>query len=524
MKKLIDISAYPVLSQRDAQSLESRVLVSEEAEWAAMQEAGRGIAEQLFADYQELGGMSKRSRVLLLLGKGHNGGDACISLRCLIEAGYEFELTVVSSHPLSALRPLALRAWDDLLVRQKNIRHCSIDDDFEEMLSSSYDLVIDGLLGLGYRPPLSERVVRLLQTINRLDVGTRVSVDIPTGLHDAGAHENSFRADLTYATGIVKRAMIHQEAQACVGRIRFVDLGFFDDRQCSSPSQTAYFLSDQNLRFLHAWRDAQMYKKSFGHVFLFAGSRPYAGALVMAAEAALRSGAGLVTAFCPASLHGHLVSKLPEIMWTPWAETPDGSLSLEDRYLLRKAQETATAMVVGPGLGDSPETFAVVKEIVETMPCPLVLDASALQAPLSAILQQRPRSFASVVLTPHLGELRQLGWKGEGYPSDEELASLARQWNAWLFCKGTQSRLTCGEEVFYHLHGHPVLARGGSGDVLAGLLGGRLAVHKKIDIVPLAEAIVWHGKAARTLAQKRGTEAVRITEIFSFLHPQMSQI
>lgn len=490
------------------------MLVDQDLEWAAMQSAGQAIAEQLVEDYQEIGSLPDEFSLLALVGKGHNGGDALLAISHFMEMGYQIDLTIVMNE-IDSLRPLTRRAWDEILISGCDVSVLSSEEAILHLSENdSYEVVLDGWLGLGFRPPLDQKTGQLLELVNQMDVRTRVSVDTPTGLSDEGKPAVSFIADFTYATGIVKQAMLVESNLFALGQVRYLDLGFFKDSQ---PVVESSVICDGSLGFLQKWRSAQSYKKTFGHVFIFAGSRDYAGALLMTAEAALRGGTGLVTAFCPASLHGHCVAALPEVMWLRWEETKEGTFALDDRFLLKKAQEHATSMVVGPGLGDSTETFLLVKEIVKTISCPIVFDASALQKGLVEVLTKRPSHFARPVLTPHLGELKSLFGTKEFNYSANQLKQWAKDTEVWLLAKGSHSVLTNGDERCYFIDGHPVLARGGSGDILAGLLASRLAVCGETKIEPLAEGLSWHGNAARKLARAKGTQAVRIRELFDYL-------
>ena len=238
----------------------------------------------------------------------------------------------------------------------------------------------------------------------------------------------------------------------------------------------------------------------------------------MATRAALRSGAGLVTAFVPESFAAQFAAAAPEAMWVPWPETPDGGLSLEGQYILREKLPRASAIAIGPGMGIERETQVLVQEILKTTDLPVVLDADALQPTnLHAI-----RSPA--VLTPHLGEMTRLLGGKLTVNIDEEMDGILktiREFSATnkvtTLLKGPLTWISDGNRLNVNTFGSPVLARGGSGDLLTGLLGGLLA-----QGTPTFEAAniatVWHGMAAEHLARNRGQTATKSTLLLNYLH------
>ena len=241
----------------------------------------------------------------------------------------------------------------------------------------------------------------------------------------------------------------------------------------------------------------------------------------MSTLAALRSGAGLVTAFVPESLVAAFAARAPEAMWVGWPETPAGGLALEGEHLVREKIARATVFVIGPGLGRDSETLALAKSIVALSTVPLVIDADALQ-PDIVNAGKAPR-----VLTPHAGELARIS--GAEIP------------NATLVLKGPVTRIggsavlqpalnaskrglkhrATAECVYHSFFGGPVLARGGSGDLLAGLIGGLLAQQPRDPALAAARGVVWHGLAADALARAHGQTAVQVTQLLDFLSPAL---
>lgn len=476
--------AYPILSCEQAAAFEAEYFGGDEGrEWTAMLAAGRALAAAVAEDFGEIGGWPVReARVLVLAGKGHNAGDALIAAEALHARFGSVAVDVVFVFGERALRPLARRAWEELSTRARRVRTDAGD------WAAGYDLCIDGVFGFQFRAPLAGGAAELLARVNAWPVRMRAAVDLPSGLGEAAA----FRADFSYATGIVKTPLLELSN---AGRVRFLDLGFFG--KCNPMGYTRLGLGSGVLAELGGWRAAGSDKRSFGHLLVVAGSRRYPGAALMATEAALRAGAGLVTAAVPESLVPAFAARLPEAMWLGLPETPEGGLALEGLGLVREAFGRATAVLMGPGLGRERETLALALEIAKASPRPLVIDADALQPEIVAA------GGVGRIFTPHAGEFARI-----------EAAIPA---GAVTVRKGPITRIEAGGAVYHSFFGGPVLARGGSGDLLAGMIGGLLAQGPEDALRAAARGVVWHGRAADLLAQSRGAQAVRTTELLDFL-------
>ena len=478
------IPSHPILSCDETRALEEKLFAGEEAkEWAAMQRAGRAVGAAVLRDFEEIGGFPAEGRVLVLVGKGHNGGDALIAAEFLLEQFPQAQANVVFVFGERVLRPLATRAWQALVhAAPARVRGC-------EGGLSSYDLCLDGIFGFQFRPPAEARVATLIGRANARAIRLRAAVDLPS----AGL----FHADFTYATGSVKSPVVDDPA---AGRLRYLDLGFFGDE---APGKQRV-LTSAVLAPLGELRPARCDKRTFGHLFVVGGSRSYPGAVLMSTCAAIRSGAGLVTAFVPESLVPAYAARVPEAMWEGWPETPDGGLAFEGIHLLRARLERASAVVVGPGLAREPETLALVGEIVKSAAVPVLLDADALQPEIVRAAK------TPLVLTPHAGEFKRIAG-GAG------LEKFAAESGATIVLKGPVTRIAAGEFVYHSFFGGPVLARGGSGDVLAGLTGGLLAQTPADPALAAARGAVWHGMAADLLARAHGQVAVQTTQLLDFL-------
>ncbi len=478
---------HPLLDCAASAAWEERVLGREASrEWAAMLSAGRAVARALQEDLAGAGQATTCGRLLLLVGKGHNGGDALLAAAELLrQSANDWRVEVGFVFGQNHLKPLALRAWQNLqdaggAERVRVVRRAEI--------AGAYAAVLDGVFGFQFRPPLPEPAIAWIAAAARAEATVRAAVDLPSGLDEAGA----FVADATYATGILKTPLL-----GCrnAGRLRYLDLDFFDD---AAPGDQRV-ITPQVLQPLRRLRPAQSDKRSFGHLVIIGGSRSYPGAVAMSAAAALHSGVGLLTVCLPASVAPAMAARWPEAMWMGCAETEDGGIAMESGLAIRGSLRRAQALLIGPGLGREPETQALVAELIGSSEIPLVLDADALMPDLVG------RGAAHRILTPHAGEWERI----------EKGVNAAK---STVVRKGSITTIE-HEGVTYHgVDGGPVLARGGSGDILAGLIAGLLAGRPEEPALAAVQGVAWQGLAARSVAREQGEVAVRTTAVIDHLN------
>lgn len=473
--------AHPILTAAESGAHEYRLLKGDPIkEWAAMQSAGRALARGILDDFREIGGFPPDARLLLLLGKGHNGGDACLAAHALLAQFPALEIEAAPVTSPDTWKPLAKKAWATLHSKARVVT----------TPAGAYDLVIDGLYGFSYRPPLDLPSATLLSRVNQLPIRFRAAVDLPSGLDDAAA----FRADFTYATGIVKENIT---GLPNAGRIRYLDLGFFND---PAPITTNKFVLTPDVLWpLKSLRPSLSDKRHYGRVFLVVGSMAFPGAAMMAALGAVYSGAGLVTAFVPADLVPAFSARLPEVIWVGLPVGQDGQMGVDGLPCILPRLTKIGALVMGPGLGPSRRTHALLAEILKQTELPAVLDADALHEDLTTAAR------GPLILTPHEGEYLRLG------PGATSGHITVR--------KGPFTRIDSQGMTYHSFFGGPVLSRGGSGDILAGMMGALLAQNTADPTQAAARALVWHGMAADAMARSQGSVSVKTTDLLNYLGP-----
>jgi NAD(P)H-hydrate epimerase len=235
------------------------------------------------------------------------------------------------------------------------------------------------------------------------------------------------------------------------------------------------------------------------------GFQGYPGSILMSVLAALKSGVGLLTAFVPQSLVPSFAARAPEAMWVGWPGDSGTGPTLEGLPLLTQRWGRASALLAGPGIGREPSTHELLRQIVKSSPVPLVLDADALQPDL--VREARvPR-----ILTPHVGEFARIA-------RGADFRAFLSETGATVVLKGPVTCIASATSPVYHsFFGGPILARGGSGDILSGLIGGLLSQSPENQVVAACQGAVWHGLAADSLARAQGQTAARVTELIDQL-------
>ncbi|PXA05675.1 NAD(P)H-hydrate dehydratase [Coraliomargarita sinensis] len=513
--------AHPVLSCADAKQYESKLMTDDAAEWAAMQKAGAGISRCIMRDYQELRPLPDHMRILALVGKGHNGGDALLACGELLAHFPRARVDLILTASPDDLKPLCARALKGLEGRVKRHRFEveSVEQGHDLLDSISegrgFHICLDGLLGMDFRPPLRSPLDVLIQAVNDYDaIDLRAAVDLPSGAGDE-ASELKFEADFSYATGIAKKPLF--EGIANCGRVRYLDLGFYNHPEAEALDGAEYVLTPRILKPLNKLRPASVDKRKFGHLFIVGGSAYMPGALLMSVQAAVRSGVGLVTAFAPESVAAALSAQVPEAMWVPWPETSNGTLNPRAIPLLMDRISMASAVLVGPGLGHDRNTELLAQDMATKVELPVVFDADGLRSRVVEIAQKRKSSYGKIVVTPHMGEFMRIAKITEPDYDPETLLSFSRIYNVITLLKGANTRICDGETILYNTTGGPVLSRGGSGDLLSGLIAGMIAQNNSDEMTAVARGAMLHGLAAQRLARARGQIMVNTTQLLDYL-------
>ncbi|MCL2660093.1 MAG: NAD(P)H-hydrate dehydratase [Acidobacteriaceae bacterium] len=461
-------------------------------------------------------------RVVALCGKGNNGGDGFVAARRLAADGWSVTVALLGN--AADIRPgEASEAFARLRSEtpQVDIRETHGASELLPLLVPC-DLVIDAIVGTGFQPPLRGVAATARDLVNQHPVPV-VAVDLPSGWDadsTAASADGAIRADAVVTFTAPKPAHVFGHlTREIFGPVVVAPIG--------SPAEAVR--TDASLTWAGASkslaerpRQATAHKGSFGHVLVVGGSAGLTGAPAMASLAALRAGAGLVTAAVPEKIASLVGSFAPELMVRLLLAGPEGAVSLENLagHRLAELLERTTVLAVGPGLSQRGEASAFARELVAKTRLPMVLDADALNA-FSGQADKIDGSGRTLVLTPHPGEMARLaGLSIQQVEADR--IGLARRFasehQVTLVLKGWRTLIAHpGGRVAVNTSGNPAMAKGGSGDVLTGILAAMLAQFPDHPGRAVEAAVYLHGLAANFAVRAADEHTLLATDVMAHL-------
>ncbi len=436
-----------------------------------MENAASALMAEMEKFFDGLAGV----RVGILCGKGNNGGDGLALARRLSIRGVPVRVALLA--PFAAVGGEAKINLAILRKMDVDIQQDASPRLLADVISWS-DIIVDALLGVGLSAPLKGVYARVVDRVNASGRPV-VAVDIPTGIEaDTGAVlGTAIRADLTVTMALLKRGLVLNPGAQYAGTVRVADIGI--PAEVIEKEKITVELLTRGM----AWgavtrRKPDAHKGDFGHLMVIAGSPGKAGAAVMTARGALRMGPGLVSVATPNGQVPIIQSQIFEAMCVPAAESIEGTLGTGSEDELYRTAGKMSAVAIGPGLSTHFETVQVVRNLVQRLTVPLVIDADGLNA-LVGFTEILKKAKAPVILTPHPGEMgRLLSMSSTDVQRDRVGIALefAMSRNVTLVLKGAGTVIaTPDRKVFINSTGNPGMATGGTGDVLTGMIGGLLA-------------------------------------------------
>ncbi|MEW5723356.1 MAG: NAD(P)H-hydrate dehydratase [Thermodesulfobacteriota bacterium] len=480
-----------------------------------MENAGRGAAGLVRKHLGELGGR----RVAVVCGRGNNGGDGFVMGRVFHGWG-----AVVRFYLLSEIGRVGGDARVNLEVARKmglEIVEIREEAHLDRLDLAWADLIVDAVFGTGLNSEVKGLYRAVIEIINGAGRPV-VAVDVPSGLDaDTGRVLGvAVGADLTVTFGLPKAGLLLPPGEQLAGRLEVVDIGI-PPHVLAEADPRKELLVEETLRGLLRPRPPDSHKGAFGHVLIVAGSTGKTGAAAMAALAAARSGAGLVTLAVPTGLNPILEAKVTEPMTEPLPEEAPGFLAAEATGRVLELAAGKTVLALGPGLSTRPGAVRVVRELVEKVELPLVIDADGLNA---LAREQGPvvlkKARREVVLTPHPGEMSRLaGLATKDIQADRlgAAAGFAREYGVILVLKGHRTVVAAPDgRLYLNTTGGPHLASGGQGDVLTGLIAGLIAQGlSALDAARLGVFV--HGLAADQAAAAKGPVGLLASDLLAGL-------
>jgi hydroxyethylthiazole kinase-like uncharacterized protein yjeF len=473
-----------------------------------MENAGRGFVEFLKERFSPLGD----HRIVIVCGRGNNGGDGMVVARLLHEEGLKPRVLLLAD-------PNGLKG--DAAVNWERLKPCGPPEVVEDSAAwrclkpglQDATLVIDALFGTGLSKPVEGFLAEVIRDMNGAFPQARVvAVDLPSGISaDTGELIGEcVRADASVTFTAPKIAHVLPPACERVGEWVVKAIGTPAEALVNDRELQLNLTCREELAWLARPRPVEAHKGIFGHVLILAGSIGKTGAAAMAAKAALRAGAGLVTVATARNALPIIASLGMEYMTEPLPETAAGTISLRalDEGRLDHLVEGKSVLAVGPGIGTVPETAELVRTVVNRYDAPVVLDADGLTAFAGCMGSLRAASRVRV-LTPHPGEMARLtGRKTADIVARRvELArEFAREHQVTLVLKGFRTLTAAPDgQVWVNPTGNPGMASGGTGDVLTGLIAALLGQFPARPVTQaVAAAVYLHGLAGDLAASELG--------------------
>ncbi|MBL8148948.1 MAG: NAD(P)H-hydrate dehydratase [Blastocatellia bacterium] len=459
-------------------------------------------------------------------GRGNNGGDGAVVARHLWIRGRKVELFLLGQ--LDETKGDARINFETVkslscIESRLSFQEISSSDQLQRIFSAPCDLYVDALFGTGASRPLTGMYADLVDLLNRSNIPI-VSIDIPSGL-GADSSEiigTTVRAELTVTMSAPKIANILPPASHYNGKLKVVSIGSPSILFAESGSKLNLVEKEQITEFLkNSHRSSSAHKNEVGHVLLVAGGRGKTGAALLAAEAVLRAGAGLVTVATPSSCQQVLAAKAAlEIMTEPVEETPQGTFADAAVKTVLELSQRKTLIAFGPGVGSDTKLFA--ETLLKDSQLPLLIDADGLNA--LAPWPEKPTTDASrppVIITPHIGEMQRL--LGDKLPTSaigraDVVREFAVKNRLIVVLKGENSLIASPDgEVYVNPTGNAGMATAGSGDVLTGIASALLAQKPDQPLEAVVAAVYLHGLAGDLAAERVGQRSLIASDIIKQL-------
>lgn len=452
-----------------------------------MENAGAAAAELICGLSEKI---NLQNGVLILCGKGNNGGDGFVLAHNLCFAGIDTTVVLTNGEPATELS-----AYEYCKLGEDGIDVLDLNDNIDKVFSlfSSCSLIVDAVYGTGFHGELPPEIKACFSYASRCAKPV-IALDTPSGgsCLTGEADENTLKCDYTITLGCMKTGMLCEPLRSLCGEIFTAEIGFTKECFESVP----YLASDYEYSAdIFPKRAEDCYKNQFGHLLNIAGSRRMSGAAMLSTLSALRSGAGRVTLASTEEVISRHSSAICEATFLPLTSAADGSISAKCKTSLKKELDGYTAVSIGSGLSNTEDIAEIVKTVINNTDCPIILDADGINSICSCIDIIR-NTKGRLILTPHLGELKRIYAAAfdDNFPDRLTMAEkIAREFDVTVVAKGVPTYIAGNDKLYICKAGNSGLAKGGSGDVLTGIIGAFAAM----GISNSAAAGVYiHGKAA----------------------------
>lgn len=481
-----------------------------------MENAGLRVVEEIKELFPDLTNL----KVIIVAGKGNNGGDGLVIARHLVNLGADVKVFTLGTKSYKGASLINYQLAQKLPIKWQSIEN---EKNLHLLrLSLHYtDLVIDALFGTGFHGSVQGLAQRVIEIINESSSLT-LSVDIPSGLDaDTGKVMGPcIKADRTVTFQLPKVGLAVQPGCEYAGKVKVADISI-PKQLIEEMKLNRYIIDEETVKNMIPQRKKESHKGDYGHLLIIGGSQGMMGAVNLAARGAFALGAGLVTALVPRSIQPALAGSLPELITKPAPETSIGTFGLVSAAEIFESLPQKSAVVFGPGMGRNNEIQELLGVFLEQVKVPVIIDADGLNA-LAERTDILKKAKVPVVLTPHPGEMGRLLKEPAAKIQENRLESagmFAQTYGVWVVLKGYRTVIAGPQgQIYVNPTGGPALASAGTGDVLAGMMGALVGQVKEIDIGhALCAAVYLHGLAGEKVAEEIGEISCKAGDVIEAL-------
>ncbi len=479
-----------------------------------MENAGRRIAKEAV----KLSGGGGKPMVLIA-GKGNNGGDVMVAARHLFNRGCPvkvFALKELTHMKGDAGLNAAILIKMDIPVHV--ISSAADLASFHQALEGN-PIVIDGMFGTGFRGGLTDTILSIVRAVNKSRCSV-ISVDIPSGVDGETGQIRSgcVMADVTVTFGFPKTGLLQYPGAKAVGHLIVADISIPRNIE-TGPGPGIVLLTEELVSKIIPRREPDAHKGSCGKVAIIGGSEGMSGAVVLCTLGSLKSGAGLVKAGLPGMVNYVLENCVTEAISVPLGKGACLGLQEGAKDRLTEMLSWADAVAVGPGMGVKDSSMEFLEYLLTKAETPLVLDADALNC-ISHNIELLGKVTAPVIITPHPGEMSRLTGmetKEIQYDRLNVAKTFAEKWGVIIVLKGANSVIAHPSgDIYINTSGNPGMASGGMGDVLTGIIASFMA-QGAAPVEAACAAVYTHGRAGDALAGERGTQGIMATDLADYI-------
>jgi len=471
-----------------------------------MENAGAAVAEYALSHY------ASAERIVVFCGKGNNGGDGFVAARWLHERGKKVQIILLAD-------PSDLRG-DAAVMYGRLPQTATVVTIIEELKSDRVgplldaDLILDAILGTGFKPPVSGLYADALALVNASKVPV-IAVDIPSGADaDAMGEQTGTIARADAVVTFTAPRPAHVFSSLTFGATCVAGIGSPEESVVSSLRLNV--ITARDIAELGGPRPVESNKGSYGHVLVVGGALGKAGSAAMAGMAALRAGAGLSTVATPKSVLHTVAGFYPETMTEPLHETDAGTISTSATDQIMELANGKTVVAIGPGISRHAQTSEAVRSLIAKLQAAIVLDADGLNAFQGRVEELNGRGRA-LVITPHPGEMARLTGSSIADVQKDRIGvarKFAREHEVIVVLKGHRTLIVKPDgETWVNTTGNPGMATGGTGDILTGMVAGIMAQHPKDAFTSVLAAVHLHGLAGDVERERVGDHSLVATDL-----------